>query len=72
MPARVVGLHVPLPADLASGLAAIRAELQVPGDFPPAVTAEAAEEAASPTLPDLDRTNLELLTIVIDLGRDGL
>ncbi len=51
------------PTDVTQGLARIRADLQVPGDFPPEVLAAAEAAAAAPRLPDLDRTDLELLTI---------
>ena len=52
-----------VPADLAVGLAAIREELDVPGDFPPEAERE-AEEAARAPLPDReDRRELELFSI---------
>jgi exoribonuclease R len=48
------------PADLAAGLDAIRAEHQVPGEFPP----EAQREAARASLPEReDRRDIELFTI---------
>jgi exoribonuclease R len=63
MPARKVGLPSEPPRPLSDGLAALRLTLQVPAGFPPDVVAAATEGAAHPTLPDLDRTDLELVTI---------
>jgi exoribonuclease R len=52
-----------VPPDLAAGLAAIREELDVPGDFPAEAVRE-AEEAAAAALPEReDRRDLELFTI---------
>ena len=52
-----------VPPDLAAGLAAIREELDVPGDFPAEAVRE-AEEAAEAPLPEReDRRDLELFTI---------
>jgi exoribonuclease R len=52
-----------VPPDLAAGLAAIREQLDVPGEFPPEALRE-AEEAARAPLPDRpDRRDLELFTI---------
>jgi exoribonuclease R len=81
MPARKVELPVVVPPELATGLARIRAEQQVPDDFPPDVTAAAERAAAAPRLPTLDRTDLELVTIdppgsldldqALHIARDG-
>jgi exoribonuclease R len=49
---------------------AVRAELEVPADFPPDVLAEAAEAAASPTLPDEDATDIPLVTVDPPGSRD--
>jgi exoribonuclease R len=53
----------------------LRAELQVPTQFPPGVLAEAEEAARSPRLPDLDLTELPFLTIdpagSLDLDETG-
>jgi exoribonuclease R len=49
--------------DLREGIARIQAELQVTPDFPPEVLAAAEQAAAHPRLPDLDRTDLPLVTI---------
>src|SRR6187455_3083460 len=63
MPARKVGLPNDVPKDLADGLAAIRASMDVREDFEAPVLAAAEQAAAEPQLPDLDRTDLELITI---------
>ncbi|HZA03030.1 MAG TPA: RNB domain-containing ribonuclease [Propionibacteriaceae bacterium] len=63
MPALQVGLPEELPAELAAGLAAIRTELEVPEEFPPDVVAAAERAAAAPRLPEVDRTDLEFITI---------
>jgi exoribonuclease R len=43
--------------------APLRAELGLPDSFPPEALAEAQAEAAAPRLPDLDRTDVEFVTI---------
>ena len=63
MPARKVGLPNEVPKDLADGLAAIRATMGVREDFDASVLAAAEQAAAGPVLPDLDRTDIELITI---------
>jgi exoribonuclease R len=63
MVARKLGLPPVVPEELAKGLAAIRATAEVPLDFPADVLAAAEKAAAEPRLPDLDRTDLELITI---------
>ena len=63
MPARKLGLPPVVPAELAQGLAAIRATAEVPSEFPVEVQAAAEKAAIEPRLPDLDRTDLELITI---------
>jgi exoribonuclease R len=63
MPARKLGLPPVVPKELAEGLAAIRAGAKVPSGFPAEVEAAAEKAAAEPRLPDLDRTDLELITI---------
>lgn len=70
MPARKVGLPSDVPDPLARGLAAIRVALQVPADFPPDVLAAAEQAAAAPRLPELDRSDLQLLTIDPPGSRD--
>jgi exoribonuclease R len=52
-----------LPVDLVPALSDLRAELEVRTDFPADVLAEAAASAAAPRLPDLDRTDLPMVTI---------
>ena len=53
------------PAGLSEGpdFAAIRAEFDVPEEFPPEVLAEAEAVAAAPPLPDLDATDIPLVTV---------
>jgi exoribonuclease R len=48
---------------LRNGVAAIQAEMEVTPEFPPEVEQAATEAAAAPRLPDLDRTDLPLVTI---------
>lgn len=70
---RVVSVRPPLvgpePAQgvaadtLRSGIAQIQAELEVSPAFPPEVEEAAAAAAANPRLPDLDRTDLPMVTI---------
>jgi exoribonuclease R len=43
--------------------AALRADLQVPGDFPATVLAEAARAAQQAALPDHDRTDIPFVTV---------
>ena len=50
-------------ADLREGVAAIQAELKVTPEFPDEVQQAAERDATNPRLPDLDRTDLELVTI---------
>lgn len=57
-------------ASLSQGIAAIQAELDIPVEFPPEVRAAAVEAAANPRLPDLDRTDIELLTLDPPGSRD--
>ena len=62
-------LRVRLPLG-ALDLHALRAELEVPGEFSPAALAEAEAAAAAPRLPDLDRTDLPMVTIDPPGSRD--
>jgi exoribonuclease R len=58
-------LHVGGVADdeLKTGIAAIQAEQKVTPEFPAEVQRAAEHDASNPRLPDLDRTDLELVTI---------
>jgi exoribonuclease R len=69
MPAHKVAL-ADVPAELAAGLAALRTRMQIPSDFPAQVTQTAERAAAAPRLPDVDRTDLELITIDPPASRD--
>ncbi|GAA5150857.1 RNB domain-containing ribonuclease [Nocardioides marinquilinus] len=57
-------------AGLRAGIERIQAELDVTPDFPDEVEQAAARAAASPRLPDLDRTDLPLVTIDPPGARD--
>lgn len=57
-------------AVLRRGLAAIAEELEVSATFSPAVEREAAECAAAPRLPGLDRTDIPFVTIDPESARD--
>ncbi len=72
MPVRKVGLPDDVPPDLAVGLARIRATLEVPADFDPAVLAAAAAADRHPERDAgyQDRTELELVTIDPPGSRD--
>ena len=69
MPARKVAVE-DVPAEMAAGLAALRARLEIPDEFPAQVIDAAERAAGSPRLPELDRTDLELLTIDPEGSRD--
>lgn len=56
--------------ELLEGIARIQAEMEVSADFPEAVEAAAAAAAAAPRLPDLDRTDIPLVTIDPESARD--
>src|SRR3954468_2850605 len=50
--------------DLSQALTALRQDLELPGEFPPEVQAEAAKAAATPRVGgDVDATDLELVTL---------
>lgn len=72
MPARKVALPGDVPADqgVQRGLVALRERMSIPEDFPAEVITAAERAAASPRLPDLDRTDLELITIDPPGARD--
>lgn len=58
------------PRRLGEGIDRLRGELDLPADFPPEVAAAAADAARSPRLPDLDRTDLPLVTLDPPGARD--
>ncbi len=63
MPRRRVNLHDVDGAAFTDGMAAIAAEQEIPSDFPAEVLEAAHHAASSPTLPELDRTDVPLVTI---------
>jgi len=65
----VPALRVVAPAHLLD-LHGLRAELKAPGPFSPAALDDAAQAAAAPRLPELDRTDLPMLTIDPPGSRD--
>ncbi|GAA3617174.1 RNB domain-containing ribonuclease [Microlunatus ginsengisoli] len=67
MPARKVAVE-DVPEGMAAALAALRVRLGIPDDFPSEVLAAAAQ--AAPALPELDRTDLDLLTVDPEGSRD--
>ena len=81
MPALEVGLPDEVPPELVAGFATIRARLEIVDTFTPEVLAAAEQAAAQPRLPELDRTDLEFVTIdpegsrdldqALHIGRDG-
>jgi exoribonuclease R len=56
--------------EMRDGIARIQQEMEVSATFPKAVEAAAAEAAANPRLPELDRTDIELVTIDPESARD--
>ena len=63
MPATRIRLQTGDDGTIAQGIAAIQDEMKLPLAFPPEVEAEAAQAAAQPRLPELDRTDIPLVTI---------
>lgn len=63
MPATRIRLQTGDDRMLAQGIAAIQQEMKLPLAFPPEVDVEAAQAAAQPRLPDLDRSDIPLVTI---------
>ena len=63
MPTRRLLVPQPPAREIAQGVLAIRAQMQLPLAFPPEVEQAAARAAAAPRLPDLDRTDIPLVTI---------
>ncbi|CAA9371788.1 MAG: 3'-to-5' exoribonuclease RNase R [uncultured Propionibacteriaceae bacterium] len=70
MPARKVGLPSDVPPALTEGLAAVRARLEILEKFPSEVTRAAEQAASKARWPELDRTDLELITIDPPGARD--
>jgi len=63
VPRRVVHVHSADGETLRRGIAAIQEELEVSAQFPPEVEEAARRGAGSPRLPELDRTDLPLVTV---------
>ncbi|MFD3570531.1 RNB domain-containing ribonuclease [Streptomyces sp. NPDC058671] len=63
MPRRHLHVTGAAEAPLRAALRALRTELAIPEDFPPAVLAEAEAAAKAPRLPALDATDLPLFTV---------
>ena len=59
-----------VPADLAAGLTAIRAEYEVPAEFPAEVVEEAEAAAGAPPPAGEDRRDIELFTLDPEGSRD--
>src|SRR3954469_2539163 len=62
--------HWPSPVPAPPDFAAIRAELGVPEEFPAEALAEAERAASRPPLPELDATDVELVTLDPPGSRD--
>jgi exoribonuclease R len=62
--------HWPAEAGAGPDFAAIRAEFDVPEEFPPHVLAEAERQAREPQLPELDATDVPLVTLDPPGSRD--
>ncbi len=69
MPRREVRV-APGDAAVERGMAELHRELELPDGFPPEVLEEARRAAKEPRLPDLDRTDLPLVTIDPESSRD--
>lgn len=69
MPARKVAV-AEVPDELAEGMAKLRARLEIPDRFPSDALRAAEQAASAPRLPELDRTDLELITIDPEGSRD--
>ena len=70
MPTARVTLPEAVVADVAPTWQELRNELGAPGDFSPEVLAEADAAAQAPRMPELDRTDLPMLTVDPEGSRD--
>lgn len=70
MPRRVVRLHHPDGEALRNGITAIQKELGISPEFPAEVEAAAQDAAKTPKLPELDRTDIPLVTIDPETSMD--
>ncbi|MEZ0070293.1 exoribonuclease R [Streptacidiphilus sp. MAP12-20] len=70
MPRRLLSVRTAGTARIDTELAALRARLEIPPGWPPAVLAEVAAASAAPVLPSDDATDLPLFTIDPPDSRD--
>ncbi|MBN8922100.1 MAG: ribonuclease II [Rhodanobacter sp. 68-29] len=63
MPATRIRLQTGADTTLAQGIAAIQRQMKLAVGFPPEVESAATQAAAQPRLPELDRTDIPLVTI---------
>ena len=63
MPTRRLRLHDASARTLLQAFDAVRTELAIPGEFADDVLVAATAAAAVPRLPELDRTDIEFVTI---------
>lgn len=70
VPRRRLRLPAAAEAEVHEALERLRAELDVPAEFPAEVLAEAEAAVAAPALPDLDRTDIPFATIDPAESRD--
>lgn len=60
---RRIRIHADVDGKLHAGVEAIRCEQKLPDTFPEEVEKAAAKAAAHPHLPELDRTDIPLVTL---------
>jgi exoribonuclease R len=63
MPRAKLAAGAAAPVAVADGFVRLVAELDLPGDFPPAVLAEADQAALDPRIPELDRTDIPFISV---------
>ena len=70
MPVRTVVVGADVPSSFTDRLQALREQLAIPAEFPAEVQRAARQAIATPRLPELDRTELALITIDPEGSRD--
>lgn len=70
MPTRHLRINTAAPDELKVALDALASGLEIPAEFPPEVLAEAEESVRDAVVPDLDLTDLDLVTIDPPGSRD--